>query len=86
MLGKTGFAERLGIEEVTLSVFIRVRVVDQVRLRIIDTNTHITVAKDLADLVADRIVDALNVQFRGKRSLNAVDDRQLGVALLGFLQ
>ena len=46
----------------------------------------IRVVENLADLVADRVVDALDVELRGERRLHAVDDRELGVALLGLLQ
>jgi len=85
MFGKTGL-QRLGIQRQAFPVFVPIGIVDQIRHGIIDANTHIAVVKNLADLVADRIVDALNVQFRGECGLNTVDDRQLGVALLGFLE
>ncbi len=42
--------------------------------------------EDVADLVADRVVDPLHVQLGGERCLDAVDDRELGIALLGFFQ
>jgi hypothetical protein len=42
--------------------------------------------EDLADLVADRVVDALHVELGGERLLDAVDDRELGRALLAFLE
>ena len=42
--------------------------------------------EDLADLVADRVVDALDVELGGQGGLHAVDDGQLGVALLGDLE
>ena len=42
--------------------------------------------EDLADLVADRVVDALDVQLGGERGLHAVDDRELGGALLALLE
>ncbi len=42
--------------------------------------------KDLADLVADRIVDTLDIEFGGERFLHAVDDGQFGRALLALLE
>ena len=43
------------------------------------------VVEDLADLVADSVIDALNVEFGGQRCLHAVDDREFGVAFFGIL-
>ena len=37
-------------------------------------------------LVADEVVDRLHVELRGEPFLHAVDDRELGSPLLGFLQ
>ena len=42
--------------------------------------------KQLAQLVADEVDDRLEVELRGHALLDAVDDRELGGALLGFLQ
>jgi len=42
--------------------------------------------QDVAQLVADQIDDVLEVQLRRDALLDAVDDGELGVALLGFLQ
>ena len=58
----------------------------QVGLRVVDTDAHVRVVEDLADLVADRVVDALDVEFGGERRLHAVDDRELGRALLALLE
>ena len=41
---------------------------------------------DLAQLVADQVDDRLEVELRRDALLDAVDDRQLGVALLGLLE
>src|SRR5205814_1177472 len=49
-------------------------------------NAQVGVVEHFAQLVADGVVDRLDVEFRGERRLHAVDDRELGVALLGFLQ
>ena len=40
----------------------------------------------LFDLVADQIVDRLHLELRRQAFLDAVDNRQFGGALLGFLQ
>src|SRR5258706_11910601 len=37
-------------------------------------------------LIADGVVDALDVELGSERRLHAVDDGELGVALLGFLE
>ena len=44
------------------------------------------VSKHLAQLVADEVDDRLEVELRGHALLDAVDDRELGGALLGFLE
>ena len=44
------------------------------------------VVEDLAQLVADQIDDGLEVELGGHAFLDAVDDRELGGALLGLLQ
>ena len=51
-----------------------------------DTDVHIRIVEDLADLIADRIIDALNVEFGGEGGLHAVDDGEFGVALFGDLE
>ena len=43
-------------------------------------------AEDLADPIADEIVDGLHVQLGRKALLDAVDHRQFGGALLGLLE
>ena len=44
------------------------------------------VLEHLAQLVADEVDDRLEVELGGHALLDAVDDRELGGALLGFLQ
>ena len=44
------------------------------------------VLKHLAQLVADQVDDGLEVELGGEALLDAVDDRQLGGALLGLLE
>mgnify|MGYP003693861707 CR=1 FL=1 len=53
---------------------------------IVDADAHVRLLEDLADLVADRVVDALDVELGGERRLHAVDDRELGGALLALLE
>ena len=45
-----------------------------------------SVSQHLAQLVADQVDDRLEVELAGHPLLDAVDDRELGVALLGLLQ
>ena len=42
--------------------------------------------ENIAQLVADQVDDGLEIELRGHAFLDAVDDRQLGRALLGLLQ
>ena len=42
--------------------------------------------EDLLDLVADEVIHVLHVELRGKALLDAVDDRELGSALVRFRQ
>src|SRR5439155_24299849 len=84
--GKTDIPKRFGLEREAFPVFVGVRVVDQIGLGIVDANAYIPVVENLADLVADRVVDALDVELGSERRLHAIDDRELGIALLGFLQ
>ena len=41
--------------------------------------------EDLLDLVADDVVDRLQLELAGERRLDAVDQRELGVALPGLV-
>ena len=43
-------------------------------------------AKDLADLLAHEVDNGLEVELPGQALLDAIDDGQLGVTLLGLLQ
>ena len=42
--------------------------------------------EDLGDLVADEVDDRLEVELGREALLDAVDDRELGIALLGLLE
>ena len=63
-----------------------VELVDQVGLRVVPADADVVARKHLAQLVADDVDDRLEVELGGHPLLDAVDHRQLGVALLGFLQ
>ncbi len=80
--GKALVEQRTRIDLDALSVLVDIRKVDKLRLRIVDPDSHVGVVEDLADLVADRVVDSLHVELGGERMLNARDDRELGRALL----
>ena len=77
---------RSGSESIVdpLPVLVDVGIVNQVRLRVVDADAQVGVVEDLADLVADGVVDALHVELGGERLLHAVDDRELGGALLAL--
>ncbi len=80
--GKASLPQRVGIDLDPLPVLVDVRIVDQIRLRVVDANAEVRLIEDLADLVADRVVDPLHVEFCGERLLHAVDDGQFGGTLL----
>ena len=62
----------------------RVRELDQAIPRVEDADVHDLRVKDLLDLVADEVVHRLRLEARREALLDAVDDRQLGRALLGL--
>ena len=53
---------------------------------VVDADAHVRLVEDLADLVADGVVDPLHVELGGERRLHAVDDRELGGTLLALLE
>ncbi len=53
---------------------------------VVERDRHVLRAEDLADLVADEIDDRLEIELRGEPLLHAVDDRELGGALLALLE
>jgi len=84
---KSHLPKETGLDGDPFAVFIDVGVVDQTGLRIVDADAQVRLIEDLADLVADGIVDALHVELGGERLLHAGDDRQLrGALLLGLEQ
>jgi len=84
--GEALIAERRAVDSNALSALVDVRIMHQVRLGIVDPDAHVAVPEDFPDLVADRVVDPLDVELGRERRLHAVDDRELGVPLLGFLE
>ena len=60
---------------------IDVRVVRQPGVEVEDADVDDLGVEDLLDLVADDVVDRLHLELAGKRLLDAVDQRQLGVPL-----
>ena len=59
---------------------------DQVRSWVEDGDRQLARAQDLADPVADGVDDRLEVELHRQGGADLVDDRQLGVALLGFAE
>ena len=68
------------------TVLVFVQVMHQVGLRVVPADADLAGLEHLAQLVADQVDDGLEVELRGHALLDAVDHRQLGGALLGFLQ
>jgi hypothetical protein len=52
---------------------------------VVDADVDDLRVEDLLDLVADDVVDRLQLELAGKRLLDAVDQRQLCVALARLL-
>ena len=54
------------------------------RLEVVDADVDDLGVEDLLELVADQLVHRLHVELGGKALLDAVDDGQLGGALVGL--
>ena len=67
-------------------MLVLVQEVDFARLVVDPADADVVALQHLAQLVADEVDDALEVQRAGHALLDAVDHRELGVALLGLLQ
>ncbi|MEP6943529.1 MAG: hypothetical protein ABI981_11370, partial [Betaproteobacteria bacterium] len=80
------FADRIRGDVDTLATHGQVGEAPDAGLPVDDADFHVGAAENLADLVADRIVDALHVEFGGERLLHAVDDGELCGALFRFLE
>ena len=68
------------------AVFELVKEVDFPRLVVEPADADVVALQHFAQLVADQVDDPLEVERAGHALLDAVDHRELGVALLGFLQ
>ena len=83
--GRPGMVDRERFVGEADAALDRVREPEQARLAIHDRDVHHLGVEDLLDLVADEVVHPLHVELRREARLDAVDDRQLGVALAGLL-
>ena len=77
-------ADRHRCELQTLALVVEVLELDEPGSRIQDADVEVGGVEDLADLVADGVVDALHVPLGGQRGLDAVHDRELGRPLLAL--
>ena len=68
------------------AVFVLIEVLDKTRGWVAPANADVVSREDFAQLVPDEIDDALEVELGGDTLLDAIDDRKLGCALLGFLE
>ena len=68
------------------AVLVLVQEMDFARLVIDPADADVVGLQNLPQLVADEVDDALEVERAGHPLLDAVDHRELGVALLGLLQ
>ena len=83
---KSAVAQRVGVDLEPFAFFVRVWVMHHSRFGVVDTYAYVRHVEDIADLVADRVIDALDVELGGQRRLHAVDDRELRIALLALLE
>ena len=84
--GKSSVAERFRFDAEPLPVFVQIGEVQQPGLWVIDADADVGLMENLADLVANGVVDALHVELGRKRLLHAVDDGQFRRALLALLE
>ena len=63
----------------------RVREMKKPGRLVVDADVDDLRVEDLLDLVADDVVDRLELELAGERGLDAVDQRELGVPLPGLL-
>ena len=66
---------------IALAAFDGVAVFDGLGLLVVGRDHDDLRVEDIADLVADQVIDGLNVEMLGKAQLNAADDLQLRLAL-----
>jgi hypothetical protein len=67
-------------------VLVFVQVVHELRFGVPPADTHVAGVKHFAQLVADEIDDALEIERARHALLNTVDHRELGIALLGLFE
>ena len=79
-------ADRYRFHRDAFAVVVDVWKLDHAGERVDDADVEIRLVEDLADLVADGVVDALHVHLGRKCLLDAVDHRQLGGALFGLVE
>ncbi len=77
---------RAGWNTQPLAMLVRVQVVGEVGLFVVPADPHVTCVEHFAQLVADEVDDRLEIELRRHALLDAVDDGELGGALLGLLQ
>ena len=75
-------AERTRVVRDANATLDRVRVASDLVLEVENADIHDLGVKDLLDLVTDQVVHRLHVKLLGEALLDAVDDRQLGSALV----
>jgi hypothetical protein len=78
-------AEGLGGQVLLAALAGEVHVVDRVARLVVDADVDVMLGEDFPQLVAHRVVDLVQGELAGKRFLHAVDDRELGRALLALL-
>ena len=83
---KSGRSQQPRIDCDSPTTFEDIRVMHHFGLGIKDPNPHVRLIEDLADLVADSVIDALHVQFGRERLLHTVDDCEFRGALLALLE
>ena len=81
-----GADELHGLDSDPLAVVVDEGKLDQAGGGVEHADVDIGFMEHLANLVADRVVDALHIQLGRQRLLHAVDDGQLGGPLLGLVQ
>ncbi len=69
-----------------LAMLVFIKMNEQTRLKVMPADTDIFRMEHFSQLVAHQVNDGLEVQLGRQALLDAVDDRQFGIALLGLLE
>ena len=77
--------QRRRLVRITDAALDRIGRVDKSGRSVVDRDVDDLCVEDLLDLLADEVVDRLQLELTGDRLLHAVDQRQLGVALPGLV-